>query len=228
MRRLETTSLFMGLTLALTMAAQAGEWTTLFNGKDLNGWSKKGGEATYAVENGCLVGTTKPNTPNTFLCPDRQFSNFELTFEVKCDAKLNSGIQIRSICSESEVPDALEGKDREKMLKRTKGGSLSGPQVEIAANGNAAGVYFEGVGGWLLQPNKTLTQEAYKTDGWNRYRVVAKGTNIKVWINDTKISDGDDERSKCTKGFLGFQVHGVGGRTEPLKVRWRKIKIKEL
>jgi len=218
----------MGLTLALAMAAQAGEWTTLFNGKNLDGWSKKGGEATYAVEKGCLVGTTKPNTPNTFLCPDRQFGDFELTFEVKCDAKLNSGVQIRSLCSEDMVPAALQGKDREKMLKRTKGGSLSGPQVEIAANGNAAGVYFEGVGGWLLQPNKDLTQTVYKTDGWNRYRVVAEGTSIKVWINDTKITDGDDERSKCTKGFLGFQVHGVGGRTEPLKVRWRNIKIKEL
>jgi hypothetical protein len=30
------------------------------------------------------------------------------------------------------------------------------------------------------------------------------------------------------KGFIGLQVHAVGAKTEPLEVRFRTIRIKEL
>ena len=39
----------------------------LFNGKDLAGWKKLGGTATYAVDNGMIVGTTVMGSGNTFL-----------------------------------------------------------------------------------------------------------------------------------------------------------------
>lgn len=208
--------------------ANAAEWTTLFNGKDIKGWEKKGGEASYQVEDGCIVGTTKPNTPNTFLCPPKSYSDFELTFEVKCDPALNSGVQIRSISSADEIPAGLSEKDAAKAKKKADGKSLFGPQVEIAANGNAAGVWFEGVGGWLLAPKPEVTNKVYKDDGWNKYRVLAKGETIQVWVNGTLISDGKDTRTHFTKGRLGFQVHGVGQKTEPLSVRWKKIMIREV
>ena len=37
--------------------ASAGEWATLFNGKDIEGWQQKGGEATCEIEDGiwCVV-----------------------------------------------------------------------------------------------------------------------------------------------------------------------------
>ena len=120
--------------------ASAGEWATLFNGKDIEGWEQKGGEAAYKVEDGCLVGTTKPRTPNTFLCPPKSYGDFELTFDVKCDEALNSGVQIRSISNADEIPSGLSEKDAAKAKKKADGKSLFGPQVEIAANGNAAGV----------------------------------------------------------------------------------------
>ncbi len=31
-----------------------------------------------------------------------------------------------------------------------------------------------------------------------------------------------------SKGFIGLQVHQVGKKEEPLEVRWRDIRIKEL
>ena len=96
--------------------ASAGEWATLFNGKDIEGWEQKGGEAVYKVEDGCLVGTTKPRTPNTFLCPPKSYGDFELTFDVKCDEDLNSGVQIRSISSADEIPAGLSEKDATKRL----------------------------------------------------------------------------------------------------------------
>ena len=209
-------------------SASAGEWATLFNGKDIEGWEQKGGAATYRVEDGCIVGTTKPRTPNTFLCPPKSYDDFELTFEVKCDEALNSGVQIRSISSADEIPAGLSEKDATKAKKKADGKSLFGPQVEIAANGNAAGVWFEGVGGWLLAPKPEVTNNAYKKDSWNNYRVLAKGETIQVWVNGTKISDGKDTRTHFTKGRLGFQVHGVGQKTEPLSVRWKNIRIRKV
>ena len=206
----------------------AAKWTTIFNGKDIKGWEKKGGEADYKVEDGCIVGTTKPKTPNTFLCPPKKYGDFELIFEVKCDPALNSGVQIRSISNADEVPVGLSEADAVKAKKKADGKSLFGPQVEIAANGNAAGVWFEGVGGWLLAPKTEITNKAYKKEGWNVYRVLAKGEHIRVWINGTKISDGKDTRTRFAKGRLGFQVHGVGNKTEPLSVRWKNIRIREV
>ena len=50
------------LTLTLSSVAIAGETIELFNGKDLSGWKKRGGNATYRVENGEIVGSSAPNT----------------------------------------------------------------------------------------------------------------------------------------------------------------------
>jgi hypothetical protein len=57
--------------------------------------------------------------------------------------------------------------------------------------------------------------------------VLAKGANIKTWVNDLPIADLTDEESS-REGIIGLQVHGVGKREEPLYVRWRNIKIREL
>ena len=63
-------------------ADEAG-WVSLFNGKDLSGWSIKSGKATYKVEGDAIVGTTEKGSPNTFLVSDKQYANFEIQFDVK-------------------------------------------------------------------------------------------------------------------------------------------------
>jgi hypothetical protein len=123
--------------------ASAAEWTTIFNGKDIKGWEKKGGEADYQVEDGCIVGTTKPKTPNTFLCPPKKYGDFELTFEVKCDPALNSGVQIRSISNADEVPAGLSEADAVKAKKKAEGKSLQTAMPLVF------GLKVSGVGCWL-------------------------------------------------------------------------------
>jgi len=71
-------------------------WLILFNGKDLSGWTRLNGNAEFIVEDGVIVGTTKPNSPNTFLVTDHKYSDFALEFEVKIDTFINSGVQFRS------------------------------------------------------------------------------------------------------------------------------------
>ena len=76
----------------------------IFNRKDLTGFKKLGGEATYAVSpEGHLVGTSTLNTPNTFLATDKDYGNFVLEYDFKNDPRLNSGVQFRSRSEAKEV-----------------------------------------------------------------------------------------------------------------------------
>ncbi|MCE9554095.1 MAG: DUF1080 domain-containing protein, partial [Planctomycetes bacterium] len=86
--------------------APADGWVSLFNGKDLSGWKQLNGTATYKAEDGAIVGTTTKGSPNSFLCSDKDYGDFELQFDVKVDRQLNSGVQIRS----ESKPDYQNGR----------------------------------------------------------------------------------------------------------------------
>ena len=47
-----------------------------------------------------------------------------------------------------------------------------------------------------------------------------------TWLNDVAAAHLVD--SMTPRGFIGLQVHGVGDRADPLYVRWRDIRIREL
>ena len=55
----------------------------LFDGKTLNGWVQRGGKANYTVTDGTIVGTSVPDTPNSFLCTDRDYADFVLGTRVQ-------------------------------------------------------------------------------------------------------------------------------------------------
>ena len=65
------------------MASTAGDrgWVALFSGKDLHGWEQINGSARYEAKDGAIVGTSVPNSPNSFLCTKKRYSDFELEFE---------------------------------------------------------------------------------------------------------------------------------------------------
>lgn len=195
-----------------TAADNAG-FTSLFDGKTLDGWKQRNGTAKYRVEEGCIVGKTNEGSPNSFLCTTKDYADFELLFEVKVDDQLNSGVQIRSVSR-----------------KDVKNSRVHGPQVEIATNGTAGFIYGEALGtGWLSDQEKVNKKtNAFKKGEWNSYRVLAVGKSIKTWINGEQVADLVDDKSKMPSGFIGLQVHGIKKGTGPYEVRWRNIKIREI
>ncbi len=200
---------------ALPVAAQEKKkkgWVVLFDGKTLEGWTQKNGTATYRVEDGVVVGKTSEGSPNSFLCTNKEYGDFELTFEVKVDDELNSGVQIRS-ASKTEFNN----------------GRVHGPQVEIATNGTAGFIYGEGLNtGWLSEDRTNAAAvAAFKKGEWNKYRVVAKGKSIKTWVNGVPVADLVDEKTNMASGFIGLQVHSIKKGTGPYEVRWRNIRIRE-
>ena len=198
--------------------AQAEPWTELFNGKDLDNWTRRNGTANYEIVEDTIRGTTKEGSPNSFLCTKKTYGDFELVFDVKVDNKLNSGVQIRS-----------------KAKGTNKNGRVFGPQVEIEAsgkNGAEAGyVYGEATGrGWLTSKDRLKPHKHFKDGKWNSYRIVANGPRIQTWINDQPIADLRDKPIYEThsSGFIGLQVHSIPKGTGPYTVQWRNIKIREL
>ena len=208
--------------VALTSApVMAGEWVSLFNGKNLDGWIQKNGTATYSVEDGTIVGVTSDGSPNSFLCSKKDYGNFELEFEVKVHNSLNSGVQIRSQTKETDKKDTF--------------GRVNGPQVEIEASGNngaeAGYIYGEATGrGWLTPQDQLVPHKKMKDGEWNKFRVVANGPHIQTWINGEMVADLTDEAIYEThpKGFIGLQVHGIKKGDGPFDVAWRNIRIKTI
>lgn len=196
----------------LLLAEEPGKWVELFNGANLDGWTQRGGVAKYTIEDGVIVGTTVPKTPNSFLCTEKDYGNFILEVEYKVDPELNCGVQFRSLSK----PDYKDGR-------------VHGYQAEIdpSDRGWSAGIYDEGRRGWLADLSKNpQARYAFKQNDWNHYRIEAIGSRIVTFINGVRAADLiDDETSE---GFIGLQVHGVGNREDPLQVRYRNIRIQDL
>jgi len=186
----------------------ARDWALLFDGKSLAGWKQVNGTAKYAVEDYAIVGTTAKGSPNSFLCTEKFYGDFELQLEVKLDPRLNSGVQIRS----NSLPEYQNGR-------------VHGYQVEIATGGEAGFIYDEARRGWLSEDRSDpQARQAFRKDAWNKYRVLCVGDSIRTWVNDVPVASVVDSMTKT--GFIGLQVHSFGG--EPAQVQWRNIYLKEL
>jgi len=206
------------------VAAQGGGWIDLFNGKNLDGWAQHGGAAKYRIEDGQIIGTTVPGTPNSFLCTAKPYTNFILEAEFKVDPGLNSGIQIRSSVSDVETTEVWFGK-----TIKFAPGRVHGVQVEIDPSERAwtGGLYGEGSIGWFkdLKDNEPA-RKAFKQGDWNKFRIEARGEMIRTWLNG--VAAAELKMDTVRTGFIGLQVHAVGKRTEPLEVRFRNIRLQLL
>ena len=220
----------MFVILSTCCFGQGDNWVNLFDGQTLDGWTVHSGYAKYDVVNGEIVGTAVPNSPNTFLCTDKEYADFTLEFEVfLVHAELNSGVQFRSKVPDEEVIYWFrngEGQPTRKVIPKDR---LYGYQVEIASEtiGSSGGVYDEGRRAFMIWvPKKgSAASKAFKDDQWNSYRVECKGNSIKTWINDIACADFED--AMTSQGVIGLQVHGVGADETPYRVKWRNIRIKE-
>lgn len=201
--------LLLACTAAITQPQNG--WVLLFNGKNLDGWKKLNGNAEYRVEGDEIVGITLPNTPNTFLATEQEYSDFALRFEFKVDPSINSGVQIRS----NSFPDYQDGR-------------VHGYQVEIDPSERAytGGIYDEAQRGWLypLSVNEEA-RKALRQNEWNQVYVECIGNTIKTWVNDVPAAYMADD--KTARGFIALQVHSIDDETLAGKeVRWRNILIR--
>ena len=199
------------LLVVTSSSLYAQKWQSLFNGKNLSGWTQRGGKAVYKVENGTIVGYTKMNTDNSFLCTKKDYADFILEFEFRIDDDLNSGVQLRS-----------------HSLKSYMNGRVHGYQFEIDPSPRAwtGGLYDEARRAWLYPLTKNpAAQPAFKKGVWNQARVEAIGKSIRTWVNGIACADLFDDAD--LSGFIALQVHGIGKdqSKEGKTVAWHNIRI---
>lgn len=187
-------------------------WINLFNGKDLTGWKQLNGEAKYEVVDGMIVGTTVLNTPNSFLCTEKNYSDFIFEVDLLVEENMNSGIQFRS----ESKPEYNNGR-------------VHGYQCEVDPSERAwsGGIYDEARRGWLypldLNPE---AKSAFNMGEWNHYRIECIGNSIKTWLNGVACAHVIDDMTP--EGFIALQVHSIGRDQEKVghQIKWKNIRIK--
>ena len=202
----------LGMACSPKMAQpEISNWRNLIIDEELSNFEIKNGTAEYYLEDNSIVGISKADTPNSFLCTKEHFGDFILEFEVWADPLLNSGVQFRSISD----PAIMDGR-------------VHGYQVEIESSPRkwAGGIYDEARRGWLYSlDTNPEAKEAFKVDKWNHYRIEAIGDEIVTYVNKVQCTYLIDDMTE--RGFIGFQVHSIENKEqENKKVKWRNIRIK--
>jgi len=236
-------TLLMACHLPLAAEVKGGEagWTSLFNGKNLDGWTVKCRPADqdktgyWKVVDGRLTAETLPGSKHHYiwLLTEKEYGDFTLRLKVQTYSTTtgNSGIQVRSRYDD-------------------EAGWLDGPQVDINPPGTWRNgfIYDEtrGVQVWLWpnvgKPANAKPEHAPPgskwfhdddRDVWNEVQVTCRGTKIKTFINGVTIADYDgakrldDEthrsRNVGMKGRIGLQIHPGN----ELLIRFKDIEVRE-
>lgn len=186
----------------------SGEWTRLFDGETLAGWTNPYDWGTARVENGeiRLIASDK-----FFLVTDTTYRDFVFEGSVKLpDRESNSGFMFRANVEPNRV---------------------YGYQAEVDPSDRAwsGGLYDEGRRGWIHPPEgdsaagatfREKHGDAFDPTGWNRYRIRAIEDSLKIWVNGeitTAVQDTIDR-----EGVIGIQHHGEDGKV----YRFRDLRIR--
>ncbi|MBM4034648.1 MAG: DUF1080 domain-containing protein [Planctomycetes bacterium] len=230
--RLVSNLVWLAVLAAVATAAEEEGFTSLFDGKTLNGWTinclpkdKEFGAKAWTVDQGALLADTTGHKEHFYilLATNKEYGDFVLRFrlQVPRGVRGNSGVQIRS-------------------RYNAKTGWMEGPQVDInPPNPQLTGkLWNEGPG-----PHRWLSNEPVKDlkffyadegDGWNDMEITAKGMRIKVLLNGVTMVDYDGtgvldsdlhkKHNVGTRGVIGLQIHSH----DELKLRFKDLRIKEL
>ena len=189
----------LSFVLSLMSLALLAQEKSLFNGKDLTGWTIYGTEKWY-VEDGLLISESGPDAQYGYLATDEHFKDFEVTLEFFQEADGNSGVFIRST---------------------VEGTKVSGWQVEVAPPGHHTGGVYESYGrGWLIKPDPEK-EKFLKEGAWNTLKIRVMGDLLTSWLNGEEMVSITDEKIGAGEGSIALQIHDGGG----IKVKWRNIKL---
>jgi hypothetical protein len=200
--------------LVLTVSGGWGQeaWTSLFDGKTMNGWRRMavhgGNGGIWTVEKGALVADQEPDHKGGLLGTEATYGDFEIELEFKADDPADTGLFLRT------QPDGM------------------GYQVTIDyhAKGMIGSLYAPGQGGFLQQNREW--RRAFRVGEWNRLRarITGQPAHVEAWLNGAKMTDFQDHRERFPReGVIGLQVHGgAGSWGEASRARYRNIRLRRL
>jgi hypothetical protein len=180
------------------------DWVSLFNGKDLSGWTEIGKEKWW-VEDGTIhgQGITKDYG---YLRTEKNFKDFQLSLRFKCEGDGNSGVFFRA------------------EFKPGTADVTQGPQFEIdcTVGKHTGGVYDVGRQ-WIVWPspeNETVVRQ----EDWNDYVLKVEGNHYVSRLNGVVLVDFTDPKPKAEDGGIALQLHS-GGRGN---MRFKDLYVRDL
>jgi len=188
-------------------AAQAGStWTSLFDGKTMQGWSTAGA-VQWTVTDGALSANPsaqpaitgadgKPTHPAGFLRSDASYANFDLTAEFYSEKNTNSGVFVRCAAGQTISQNSCY-------------------EVNISDNHPTHPT------GSIVGMHSTLPTRAATAGKWSTMEIGAHGSHIVVKVDGKTMLDVKDE--KFTTGAIALQAGGPNG---PGPVRFRNIRVR--
>ncbi len=177
---------------------------TIFNGKNLDGWTVVTG-GDWTVEDGAIVGRKGAGwsrdkvKSGSWLRTNKQYSDFRLELQVCVMQGTNSGVFIRSA---AENNPAFTGYEMQ---------IYDAPGREPTTRG--PGSLYD-----LVAPTKNMIRQAGQ---WNTITIIAKGAKITIEMNGERIVDTEQTRSM--KGHIGVQAHDKNS-----VAKFRNIRVEEL
>jgi hypothetical protein len=233
-------------TLSAVVLRAEENWISLFNGRDLSGWTQKAGDARFYVDAGCIVGeAVSESQTNSVLGTKQDYDNFILELDFRADHQLFSGIHIRSNYASQEMRLVWRG-----VAYTIPGGQVYGYLILIDPSPNhrwwtaslydqrwwSGGIYDEHRRMWLYpgplggDPDEFSKQgrKIFRASDWNHLRIAAVGPSIKTYLNGVLCAHIND--SLTPAGFIGLQVRDWISdddheSLEGAKVRFRNIRL---
>ena len=200
--------LIVALVLVLMVLAAAGdalaaeEFTPLFDGKTLKGWSALPG-GKWEVKDDVIVGTSvKSERRHGLLASDKEYTDFVVQFKFRV-VKGDSGFYFRS----EKVKGAV---------------GVNGFQMEVDNSKEVGGLYETGGRAWTKRPDPKLIEKIYKPGKWNQGSITAIGKNVTVRINGEITSQLKNDKGRL-KGHFAMQLHGG----MDMEVMFKDIEIRE-
>ncbi len=198
----------------------------MFNGKDLSQWeTTKSGPWWRAVE-GVLTAESTPEvsckTNDHLIWKGGTPGDFELRTEFRLSKSANSGIQMRS--------EAVSNKDTGYQADMNGGGNYVGflyhPKMHlVGGRGEKVTLGVDGKKSTQRFADAAELQKVYKVEDWNSYRIICRGTEITLYVNDVLMSRFTDLRPDSPQqGTITLQMHAG----PPMKIEYRNLRIKML
>ncbi len=174
---------------------------TIFNGRDLTGWTVPAPNPFWSVQDDAIVGVHDDKLLGSTLWTERKYGDFAFEFEVRWQGDMDSGIMFREPRSQLQLQIGASISQRRDLT-----GSFWVSKVGCPGPGMAPGA-FE-----LLKPGE-----------WNRLRLEARGSTFTSWINGTKVAQYRNDQFTAP-GSLGLHLHA----NMKIKVEFRNLRAQDL
>jgi len=235
----------IGYVLAILMLSACGPGTPtnvqLFDGHSLEGW--EGSDMAFRVDDGSIVGGNLENglKESYYLCTKRKYGDFDLSVMAKfnnADKQSNAGISFRAtrIAGSNEVAayqadmGHIQPKYAEIFSYNYKAAdtinpfSLWGTLVDECRGDPSRYPNPDNFPAIFLEiPKRETIDRITKLDGWNNVRIIAKGTDIEIKINDVTTVKYTEKAVIPEEGCICLQAHSGS----PYEIRYKDITIKE-